>query len=136
MFTQKRNHNKHNSRRQKNRHYKKDAVTSNILPTFSLSCKESPHCLLHFTQTEWKRCKPNSICVSGLFKSHITSYDKVVFGSNVIAPLKNSTSHGKSIVWQELNLSETKGGYVIIATSTKDLSELIRKRSVILIKYR
>ena len=56
-----------------------------------------------------------------------------MFGSSVIDPLKNSTSHGKSIVWQELNLSETKGGYVIIATSTKDLSELIRKRSVILI---
>ena len=110
MFTQTRNHNKHSSRRQKNRHYKKDAVTSNILPIFSLSCKESPHCLLHLTQTELKRCKHNSIYVSGFFKSHITSYGNVVFGGNVVAPLKKSTSHGKTIVWQELNLSETKGG--------------------------
>ena len=55
-----------------------------------------------------------------------------MFGGNVVAPLKKSTSHGKTIVWQGLNLSETKGGCVIIAASN-DLSELISKPSVILI---
>ena len=103
------------------------------MPTFSLSCKESPHCLLHLTKTEWRRCKENSIYVSGLFKSHITSYDNVVLGNNVVAPLKKSTSHGRTVVWKELNLSETKGGYVIITTSTNDLTELITKKSIILI---
>ena len=109
------------------------SITSSILPTFALDCKESPHCLLHLTTSEWRRCKANSIYVSGLFKSHITSFDNVVMGCNVVAPLKKSTSHGMSVVWKELNLSETKGGYVIITTSTNDLSDLIENHNLILI---
>ena len=103
------------------------------MPTFKIACKESPHCLLHLTTTEWKRYKENSINVSGLFKSHITSFDNVVIGNNVVAPLKRSTSHGMSVFWKEINLSETKGGYVLITTSTNDLSDLIDKQSIFLI---
>ena len=54
-------------------------------------------------------------------------------GSNVVAPLKKSTSHGMSVGWKEINLSETKGGYVMITTSTNDLSELINRQSIILV---
>ena len=54
-------------------------------------------------------------------------------GCNVVAPLKKSTSHGMSVVWKEINLSETKGGYVIITTSTNDLSTLISNHNLILI---
>ena len=65
-----------------------DSVTSTITPTFTLSCKQSPRFLLHLSTTEWRICKDNSIHVTGLFKSHIASYDNVFMSCNVIAPLK------------------------------------------------
>ena len=38
-----------------------------------------------------------------------------------------------SVCWKEVNLAETKGGYVMITTSTNDLSELIERKSIILV---
>ena len=71
--------------------------------------------------------------MTGLFKSNKTIYDNVVYGTNIIAPLKKSTSHGSTIHWQEINLSEIKGGYAIITTSNNDLHEMILDGRVILI---
>ena len=112
---------------------KEASITSSIVPSFSDTGIQTPHCLLHLSAKEWRRCKLNSINVTGLFKSNITAYDNVVFGSNIKAPLKKSTSHGSTINWQEINLSEIKGGYAIITTSIDELKEMMLDNRVILI---
>ena len=38
-----------------------------------------------------------------------------------------------SVIWKEINLSQTKGGYVLITTSKHDLIDMIDKHSIILI---
>ena len=108
-------------------------VTSSIAPIFVNNCKQSPHFLLYISITEWGRCKDNSIHATGLFKSAITSYDNTIIGINIIAPLKRSTTHGMSIQWQDINLSEISRECIIITTSKDDLSVMIRSNSVTLI---
>lgn len=82
---------------------------------------------------EWRRCKYNSIHFPGLFLRNITSYDNVMVGSNVKAPLKQSKTNGSSIYWHEINLSEIRGGYAIITATTHELNAMLQSYSVILI---
>ena len=82
---------------------------------------------------EWRRCKYNSIHFTGLFSSNITSYDNVMVGSNVKAPLKRSKTNGSSVYWHKINLSEIRGGYTIITATTHTYNSMIQSNSVILI---
>ena len=103
------------------------------MPTFTASCKETPHCLLQFSLTEWARIKDNSIIVEGLFGTDLKSYDNVILGKNVTAPLKKSTSHGSTIHWKELNLHNVKQQYAVIVSTVKTVQTLVDIGSVILI---
>ena len=109
------------------------SITSSITPSFSTTSIKTPHCLLHLSEKEWQRCQHNSIHITGLFKSNITSYDNVVFGNKINAPLKKSTLHGSTINWQEINLSQIKGGYIIITTSINELHDMMLDNQIILI---
>ena len=87
------------------------------MPTFTASCKETPHCLLQFSLKEWARIKDNSIIVEGLFGTDLKSYDNVILGKNVTAPLKKSISHGSTIHWKEINLHNVKQQYAVIVST-------------------
>ena len=54
-------------------------------------------------------------------------------GNNIKAPLKRSTTNGSPVHWREVNLSEIKGGYAIIATTIEELNVMIECNSIILI---
>ena len=52
---------------------------------------------------------------------------------NIKAPLKQSTTHGSPVHCREVNLSEIKGGYALIATTIEELNVMVKYNSVILI---
>ena len=57
----------------------------------------------------------------------------MIIGINVIAQLKRSATHGMSIQWQDINLSEISRECIIITTSKDDLIEMTKSNSVILV---
>ena len=95
--------------------------------------KKTPHCLWHISAKEWKAMKPYSFHVTGLLAGEVTAYNNVTLGSNIIAPMKRSTSHGNTIQYRELNLAVMSGGYEYITTAGEDLQLILDSKSVILI---
>ena len=88
---------------------------------------------MHLSATEWKRFKENTILITGLFRSKTTSYDNVVIRKHIKAPLKRSTTNGSPVHWHEMNLSDIKVGYTIIATTVEELNAMIECNNIILI---
>ena len=77
--------------------------------------------------------KPYSFHVTGLLVCEVTVYNNVNLVSNIIAPMKKSTSHGNTIRFRELNLSVMAGGYAYITREVVDIQSMLDPKSVILI---
>ena len=77
--------------------------------------------------------KDYSVHLTELFVGNISVFNTVSFGVKVKAPLKTTTSHGNTIRWQEINLSEMKGGYAYITSTTHALKAMLDSQNIILI---
>ena len=106
-----------------------------ISPHYEYSNTNSPHCLMELSDREWQRYKKSSILVSNRVISkdvgcdHIM-YENVEYGSEVKSMKKRSISKGKSIWWEEINLTEMKSGILLITTMKK---ECINDQSIIIV---
>ena len=129
----KRNHNRNTLRRQA----ASKRIDESLYNTLSeVICGESavtPHCLWHISCREWNEIKQYSIHATGLLAGEVAVYNNVTLGNKVKAPMKTSTSHGNTMRYKELNLSEMSGGYAYITTTIADIQSMIDSKSIILI---
>ena len=91
----------------------------------------TPHCLWHISSRELNKLKLFSIHLTGLLAGEVTVYSNVTLGNKIITPFKTSISHGNTIRYRELNLSEISGGYVYVTTIMADIQSMIDSKSVI-----
>ena len=55
--------------------------------------------------------------VAAVINKQTMSYDTMEYSSEAITMKKNSTSNGKPIWWEEVNLSRMKGTYLLITVN-------------------
>ena len=107
------NRHKHTAKRNMIQVRKDASIASSIAPSFCDTSIKIPHCLLRLSATEWRRCKDNSINVTRLFKSDITSNDNVVMSSNIKAPSKKTTTQGIPFSGRKLICQRLRGVCVL-----------------------
>ena len=104
---------------------KKTIENKTLAPMYKYKLLNDPHCIMELFCNEWNRLKSNSIHLSGYHVTKVKSkcllsYNSISYGDVVIPIKKRTTSSGKPLWFNEINLKRMKVNYLLIKSNTSE----------------